>query len=77
MIATGQRPRAAPRRDDWGDEDHFKVDSFHATPIGIMLNVNNIAGDRSPVPQPVPPPMLVTNLTFGLFYPVQLQNRAG
>ena len=39
--------RAAPRRDDWGgDEDH----SFHAPPIGIMLNAEKFAGDRSPRP---------------------------
>ena len=47
--------RAAPLRDDSGDEDHlnFEVDSFHATPIDIMLNAEKYAEDRSPV---VPPP---------------------
>ena len=44
--------RAAPRRDDWGGGERgpFKVDSFQATPIGIMLNAEKIAGDRSPPP---------------------------
>ena len=48
---------ATARRLGGGGRGPFEVDSFHATPIGIMLNVENIAGDRSPVP-PVPPPMI-------------------
>ena len=28
----------------------FEVDFFHATPIGIMLNAEKFAGDRSPPP---------------------------
>ena len=39
-----------------GGRGLFEVDSFHATPIGIMLNTEKFAGDRSP---PVPPPMPV------------------
>ena len=30
---------------------YILVNSFHATPIGVMFNVENIAGDRSPVPR--------------------------
>ena len=29
----------------------FEVDSFHATPIDIMLKPENVAGDRSPSPR--------------------------
>ena len=53
--------RAAPRRDDWeggGGRGPYEVDSFHATPIGIMLNVEKFARDRSPPVPLVPPPML-------------------
>ena len=35
-----------------GGREPFDVDSFHATPIGIMLNA---AGDRYPIPPPPPP----------------------
>ena len=31
-----------------GGRGPFEVDSFHATPIGIMLNAEKFAGDRSP-----------------------------
>ena len=30
-----------------GGRGQFEVDSFHAPPIGIMLNVEKFAGDRS------------------------------
>ena len=36
------------RRFGGGGRGPFEVDSLHATPIGIMLNVENIAGDRPP-----------------------------
>ena len=58
-LGCAHCPRAAPRRDDWEGRGPFEVDSFHATPIGIMLNAEKIAGDRSPFPPPVPPPMVV------------------
>ena len=52
-----------------GGRGLFEVDSFHATPIGIMLNAEKIAvnGPPPPPPPPVPPPMVnlavpVTNL---------------
>ena len=48
-----------------GDEGHLNaIDSFHAPPIGIMLNAEKFAGDRSPVP-PVPPPMQSTKTIGG------------
>ena len=34
----------------------FEVDSFHAPLIGIMLNAENYAGDRS---LPIPPVLLL------------------
>ena len=40
-------PRAAPRRDEWGGgggRRPFKVDSFHAPPIGIMLTLAPLGG---------------------------------
>jgi len=33
---------------------HFEVDSFHATPIGVMSKSENVAG-RWPLPPPFPP----------------------
>ena len=49
---------AVPRCDDWGGgggREPVEVDSFHVTPIGIMVNVENIAGDCPGCP---PPPLL-------------------
>ena len=43
---------ATARRLGGGGRGPFEVDSFHATPIGIMLNAEKFAGDRSPVPPP-------------------------
>ena len=42
------------RRDDWGGGGRgpFEVDSFHALPIGIILNAEKCAWDRSPRPPP-------------------------
>ena len=48
---------ATARRLGGGGREPFEVDSFHAPPIGIMLNAVKFAGDRSP-PPPVPPPMM-------------------
>ena len=47
-------PRAAPRRDDWGGGGRgpFEVNYFYAPSIGIMLNAEKFAGDRSPPPPP-------------------------
>ena len=39
-----------------GDEDHLKSILSVQRLLGIMLYIENIAGDRSPVPA-VPPPM--------------------
>ena len=33
-----------------GGRGPFEVDSFHAPPIGIMLNAEKFSGDRPPVP---------------------------
>ena len=47
-------PRAVPQLDDWGGgRGPFEVDSFHAMPIGIMLNSEKFAGDQSPPPIPL------------------------
>ena len=43
------------RRLGGGGRGPFEVDYFYATPIGIMLNAEKFAGDRSPVPPPPPP----------------------
>ena len=52
-ITPPPRPRAVPRRDDWGGgRGQFEVDSFHSPPLGMMLNVEKFAGDRSPRPPP-------------------------
>ena len=41
------------RRDDWGGgRGPFEVNSLHAAPIGIMLNAEKFAGDRSQRPRP-------------------------
>ena len=39
-----------------GGRGPFKVDSFHATPIGIMLNADKFSGGQLSSP-PVPSPM--------------------
>ena len=41
------------RLEGGGGRGPFEVDSFHATPIGITLNAEKFAGDRS---HPSPPP---------------------
>ena len=57
VMPVTDEARAAPRRDDWGGgRGPLEVDSFHAPPIGIMLNAEKFAGDRSPPRPPVPPP---------------------
>ena len=71
-VYTGQGKgldtMAAPRRDAWrggGGRGPFEVDSFHATHIGIRLNVENIAGTDPPSsPQCRRPWLETTPITF-------------
>ena len=50
LVTLKVRTRAAPRRDNCGGRGPFEVDSFHAPSIGIILNAEKFAGDRSPRP---------------------------
>ena len=43
-----QGRRYTTRRLGGGGREPFEVDSFHATPIGKMLNAEKFAGDQSP-----------------------------
>ena len=45
-----------------GGRGPFEVDFFHATPVGIMLTVENIAGTGPPSPA-VTPPMRIDKCT--------------
>ena len=37
-----------------GGRGPFELDYFHATPIGLMVNVENITGTGPPIPQVAP-----------------------
>ena len=55
MMSKGRKGGATARRLGGGGRGPFEVDSFHAPPIGIILNAEKFAGDRSPPYSPPPP----------------------
>ena len=46
------KPKGGATARRLGGRGPFEVDSFHAPPIGLMLNAEKFAGDRSPRPPP-------------------------
>ena len=61
-YATEQGRRHGATIGGGGGRGLFEVDSFHATPIGLMLNTEKFAGTGPPVP-PMPPPMRLRRLS--------------